>query len=142
MCTRIHTFLTNTMHKYTIRKNNEYTHVATYGVQDVEISEGSLPNSICVTCIFAEGTAVRGCYIHLLQEHYSVTTNISSIWIGREGDILTAARCIDKLESDIYHVVVYDIEADGTVDWHNRALSITVSLNLTSSLDHVSTGKV
>ena len=112
----------------------------------MEISQGSLPNSICATCIFAEGTAVRGCYVHLLQEHSSLTTNISGIRIaiGRESDILNATSCIDKLESksDKYHVVVYDIEADGTVDWHNRALSITAILNLTSSPDHLNTGKV
>jgi len=121
---------------------HEYTYIATYGVQDVEISEGSFPNSICVTCIFAKGTAVQGCYIHLLEEHYSVATNVTSIWIGRVDDALNATSCIGKLESDTYHVVVYDIEADGTVDWHNRALSITVSLNLTSSPGHLNTGKV
>jgi len=112
----------------------------------VEISQGSLPNSICATCIFAEGTAVQGCYVHLLQEYSSLATNISGIRIaiGRGSDILNATSCIDKLESksDRYHVLVYDIEADGTVDWHNRALSITVSLNLTSSLDQLNTGKV
>jgi len=114
---------------------------ATYGVQDVEIFVGSLPNSICATCIFAEGTAVRGCYVHLLEDHYSVATSTSSIRIDRESDVLNATSCIDKLESksDRYHVVVYDIEANGTVDWHNRALSITASLNLTSSLN---TGRV
>ena len=113
---------------------NTCTRIATYGVQDVEISEGSLPNSICATCIFAEGTDVQGCYVHLLAGHFSVATNISGIRIGREGDILNATSCIAKLESesDMYHVVVYDIEADGTVDWHNKALSITASLNLTS----------
>ena len=117
---------------------------ATYGVQGVEISQGSLPNSICATCIFAEGTAVQGCYVHLLQEYSSLTTNISGIRIaiGRGSDVLNATSCIDKPESDRYHVLVYDIEADGTVDWHNRALSITATLNLTSSLDQLNTGKV
>jgi len=73
-----------------------------------------------------------------------VVTNISGIWIGRESDVLNATSCIDKLESksDRFNVVVYDIEANGTVDWHNRALSITASLNLTSSLDQLNTGKV
>ena len=125
-------------------QHNEYTCIGTYGVQGVEISEGSISNSICATCIFAEGTAVRGCYIHLLEEHPSVVTNISGIWIGRESDVLNATSCIDKLESksDRFNVVVYDIEANGTVDWHNRALSITASLNLTSSLDQLNTGKV
>jgi len=67
-----------------------------------------------------------------------VAINFSSIQIDREG-VLNATGCIDELESAMYHLVVYDIDADGTVDWDNEALSIIASVNLTSSLN--STGK-
>ena len=59
--------------------------------------------------------------------------NNSSLRIEREGDSLNATGCVENLEGGLYHVAVYDIEADGTVDWHNRALFLTAALNMTSS---------
>ena len=119
--------------------NTMYTHVhtATYGVQEAKISEGNLLNSICITCIFAQGTSAQGCYISLLENHDSVATNTTGLRIEREGDSLNATGCIEDLEGGLYHVVVYDVEADGTVDWQNRALVIIVALNLTSTPDQV-----
>ena len=119
--------------------NTMYTHVhpATYGVQEAKISEGNLLNSICITCIFARGTSAQGCYISLLENHDSVATNTTGLRIEREGDSLNATGCIEDLEGGLYHVVVYDVEADGTVDWQNRALVIIVALNLTSTPDQV-----
>ena len=117
--------------------NTMYTHVhtATYGVQEAEISEDILLGSICITCTFARGTSAQGCYISLLENHDSVTTNTTGLRIEREGDSLNATGCIEDLEGGLYHVVVYDVEADGTVDWQNRALVIIVALksNLTST---------
>ena len=114
-------------------------HVDTYGVQDLEISQDSLLNSICITCVFAQGTSAQGCYISLLENHDSVGTNTTGLRIEREGESLNATGCIENLEGRLYHVVVYDVEADGTVDWHNRALVITAALNWTS--DQLNTGK-
>ena len=71
-----------------------------------------------------------------------MAVNISGIRIDREGDAVNATGCTDNVDSDTYHVVVYDIEADGTVDWRSRALFVTASLNLTSSLAEWNTGKV
>ena len=119
-------------------------HIATYGVQDVEISEVSLLNSICITCIFAQGTSAQGCYISLLENHDSVVTNATGLRIEREGDSLNVAGCVENLEGGLYHVVVYDVEADGTVDWHNRVFFLTAALNWTSpSLepDQLNTGE-
>ena len=115
-------------------------HIDTYVVQDAEISEGSVLDSICITCIYAQGTSAHGCYISLLKNHDSVVTNITGLRIEREGDSLNATGCIENLEGGLYHVVVYDIEADGTVDWHNRALFLTAALNWTSP-DQLNTGK-
>ena len=112
--------------------------IATYDVQDAEISEGI--NSICITCIFARGTSAQGCYISLLQKHDSVATNTTGLRIEK-GDSLNATGCIENLEGGLYHVAVYDIDADGTIDWHNSALLLSTSLNLTISLDRLSTGK-
>ena len=103
-------------------------------MQEAEISEGI--NSICITCIFAQGTSAQGCYISL-ENHDSVATNTTGLSIEREGDSLNATGCIEDLEGGLYHVVVYDIEADGTVDWDSRALVITVALNLTSTPEQV-----
>jgi len=108
-------------------------------VQNIEIYGGNLPNSICVSCIFAEGTNTQGCFIRLFEGHHSPGSSTVGINIKRERDTLNATGCIDELERAMYHVVVYDIEADGTVDWDNEALSIIASVNLTSSLN--STGK-
>ena len=94
-------------------------------MQDAEISKVSLLNSICITCNFAQGTSAQGCYISLLKDHDSVATNTTDLRIEREGDSLNATGCIENLEGGLYHVVVCDIEADGTIDWHNRALVIT-----------------
>ena len=68
-----------------------------------------------------------------------MTTNTTGLGIEREGDSLNATGCIEDLEGGLYHVVVYDVVADGTVDWHNRAFLITVALksNLTSTPDQV-----
>ena len=121
-----------------------YTHVhtATYGVQGAEISEGSLFNSICITCIFAQGTSAQGCYVSLLENHDSVVTNATGLRNEREGDSLNVTSCIENLEGGLYHVVVYDIEADGTVDWHNRALVIThAALNWTFTSDQLNTSR-
>ena len=107
-------------------------HIDTYVVQDVEISKDRLFDSICFTCIFAQGTSAQGCYVSLLENHDSVPTNTNGLRIEREGDSLNATGCIENLEGGLYHVVVYDIEADGTVDWHNRALFLTAALNWTS----------
>jgi len=108
-------------------------------VQNIEICGDSLPNSICVSCIFAEGTNTQGCFIRLFEGHHSAVSSTVGINIKRERDTLNATGCIDELERAMYRVVVYDIEADGTVDWDNEALSIIASVNLTSSLN--STGK-
>ena len=102
-------------------------------MQDAEISQDSLLNSICITCIFAQGTSAQGCYISLLENHGSGVTNTTGLRIDREGDSLNAAGCIENLEGGLYHVAVYDIEADGTVDWQNRALFLTAALNMTAS---------
>ena len=115
--------------------------LATYGVQDVEISEDRLLDSICITCIFAQGTSTQGCYIVLLENHDSVATNATGLRIGNS---LNAVGCIENLEEGLYHVVVYDIEADGTVDWNSRALFLTAALNWTSPSsepDQLNTGK-
>lgn len=108
-------------------------------MQNIEIYGDNLPNSICVSCIFAEGTNTQGCFIRLFEGHRSPGSSTVGINIKRERDTLNATGCIDELERDMYHLVVYDIEADGTVDWDNEALSIVASVNLTSSLN--STGK-
>ena len=110
-------------------------------MQGAEISEVSLLNSICITCVFAQGTSAHGCYISLLENYDSVVTNVTGLRIEREGDSLNVTGCIENLEGGLYHVVVYDIEANGTVDWQNRALFFTAALNWTISLDHPSTGK-
>ena len=115
-------------------------HIDTYVVQDAEISEGSILDSICITCIYAQGTSAHGCYISLLTNHDSVVTNITGLRIEREDDSLNATGCIENLEGGLYHVAVYDIEADGTVDWHNRALFLTAALNWTPP-DQLNTGK-
>ena len=109
-------------------------------MQDAEILEDSFHNSICITCTFAQGTSAQGCYISLLENHDSVATNITGLSIEREGDSLNATGCIEDLEGGLYHVVVYDVEADGTVDWQNSALSLTTALNWTSP-DEPNTGK-
>ena len=118
---------THTLHAHTC------TYLATYAVQDAEISQDSLLNSICITCIFAQGTSAQGCYISLLENHDSVVTNTTGLRIERKGDSLNATGCIVNLEGGLYHVAVYDIEADGTVDWHNRAFFLTAALNWTAS---------
>ena len=115
-------------------------HIATFGVQDAKISKLSLLNSICITCIFAQGTSAQGCYISLLENHGSVATNTTGLRIEREGDSLNAKGCIEDLEGGLYHVVLYDVEANGIVDWHNSALSLTTALNWTSP-DQLNTGK-
>ena len=118
--------------------------VGTYGVQEAEISEHSLLNSICITCVFAQGTSAHGCYISLLENHDSVVTNVTGLRIEREGDSLNATGCIENLEGGLYHVVVYDIEADGTVDWNSRTLLLTAVLNWTSPFsepNQLNTGK-
>ena len=109
-------------------------------MQGAEITEDNLYNSICITCTFARGTSAQGCYISLLWNHDSVTTNTTGLGIEREGDSLNATGCIEDLEGGLYHVAVYDIEANGTVDWHNSALSLTTALNWTSP-DKPNTGK-
>ena len=116
------------------------TYIATYGVQEAEITEDSFLGSICINCIFAQGTSAQGCYISLLQKHDSVATNTTGLRIEK-GDSLNATGCIENLEGGLYHVAVYDIDADGTIDWHNSALLLSTSLNLTISLDRLSTGK-
>ena len=111
-------------------------------MQDTEISEVSLLNSICITCIFAQGTSAQGCYISLLKNHVSGVTNTTGLRIEREGDSLNATGCIENLEGGLYHVAVYDIEADDTVDWQNRALFLTAALNFTASHEQESTSKI
>ena len=108
-------------------------HIDTYVMQDVEISEGSILDSICITCIYAQGTSAHGCYISLLKDRDSVVTNTTGLRIEREGDSLNATGCIKNLERGLYHVVVYDIEADGTINWNSRALFLTAALNWTAS---------
>ena len=73
-----------------------FTCLATYGVQDVEISQDSLLGSICITCVLAQGTSAQGCYISLLENHDSVVTNTTGLRIDREGDSLNATGCIEK----------------------------------------------
>ena len=71
--------------------------------------------------------------------------NTTGLRIAREGGSLNAAGCIENLEGEMHHVVVYDIEEDGTIDWHNRALVITAPLNWTSPSfepDQLNTGEL
>ena len=123
--------------------NTIYTHIhtATYGVQGAEISKETLTNSICITCVLAQGTSSQGCYVSLLENHDSVVTNITGVRIEREGGSLNATGCVENLEGGLYHVVVYDIEEDGTVDWHNRALLLTAALNWTFTSDQSNTSR-
>ena len=65
--------------------------------------------------------------------------NNSSLRIEREGDSLNVTGCIENLERGLYHVVVYDIEADGTIDWQSRALFLNAALNMTSSPEQLGT---
>ena len=116
-------------------------HIVTYGVQDVEIFQDSLIGSICITCIFAQGTSAKGCYVNLLENHGSVTTNTTGLRIEREDDSLNATGYFENLEGGLYHVAVYDIEADGTVDWQNRALFLAAALNWTVSTNQLNTSK-
>ena len=130
--------LAHTQHAHTC------TCLATYGVQDVEISQDNLLGSMCITCIFAQGTSAQGCYISLLENHDSVVTNTTGLRIERESDSLNATGCIENLQGGLYHVVVYDIEADDTVDWNSRALLLTAAMNWTfppSEPDQLNTGK-
>ena len=129
------------MHTHEQHTIHILVHIATRDVQDAEISEGSLHNSICVTCIFARGTSAQGCYISLLEYHGSVATNTTGLSIEREGDSLNATGCIEDLEEGLYHVVVYDIDADGTIDWQSRALFLTAALNWTASPEQQNTSK-
>ena len=69
-----------------------------------------------------------------------MATNTTGLRIEREGDSLNATGCIEDLEGGLYHVVLYDVEANGTVDWHNSALFFTAALNLTSP-DQLNTGE-
>ena len=109
-------------------------------MQGAEISEDRLLDSICITCIFAQGTNAQGCYISLLRDHDSMVTNSTGLRIEREGGSLNATGCVENLEGDLYHVVVYDVEADGTIDWNSRALFLTAALNWTSP-DQLNAGK-
>ena len=129
------------MHTHEQHTVHTLVHIATHDVQDAEISEGSLLNSICITCIFAQGTSAKGCYISLLENHDSKATNTTGLRIEREGDSLNATGCIEDLEGGLYHVAVYDIDADGTIDWHSRALFLTAVLNLTASPEQQNTSK-
>ena len=100
--------------------------------------------SMCITCIFAQGTSAQGCYISLLGNHDSVVTNTTGLRIETEGDSLNVTGCIENLEEGLYHVVAYDIEADGTVEWNSRALLLTAAMNWTSPSsepDQLNTGK-
>ena len=129
------------MHTHEQRTIHKPVHIATYDVEDAAIYEGSLLNSICITCVFAQKTSAQGCYISLLKDHHSMATNTSGLRIERQGDSLNATGCVENLEGGLYHVVVYDIKADGTVDWNNRALFLTAALNFTASPEQQSTSK-
>lgn len=110
-------------------------------MQDVEIFQDSLIGSICITCTFAQGTSATGCYVNLLENHGSVTTNTTGLRIEREDESLNATGCFENLEGGLYHVVVYDADASGTVDWQNRAMFLTAALNWTASPNQLNTGK-
>ena len=101
-------------------------------MQGAEISEDSFRYSVCITCIFAQGTSAQGCFISLRENHNFVTTNTAGLRIERVGESLNATGCIEDLEEGLYHVAVYDVEADGTVDWDSSALFLTTTLNWTS----------
>ena len=135
------TALMHTQTSHTSYDTHMCAHIDTYVVQDVEISEGSVLDSICITCIFAQGTSAQGCYVSLLENHNSMVANTTGLRIEREGDSLNATGCVENLEGGLYHVVVYDIEADGTVDWHNRALLLTAALNWTFTSDQSNTSR-
>ena len=45
---------------------------------------------------------------------------------------MNVTGCIENLEGGLHHVVVYDVEADGTIDWNSRVLFLTAALNRTS----------
>ena len=138
------TALMHTQTSHTSYDTHMCAHIDTYVVQDVEISEGSVLDSICVTCIFAQGTSAQGCYVSLLENHDSMVANTTGLRIEREGDSLNATGCVENLEGGLYHVVVYDSEADGTINWNSRALFLTAALNWTSSSsepDQLNTGK-
>ena len=70
-----------------------------------------------------------------------MATNTTGLGIKREGDSLNATGCIENLEGGLYHVVVYDVEANGTIDWQSRALFLTAILNLTASPEQQNTSK-
>ena len=72
------------------------------------------PSSITVTCHFAVGSPALGCSVHILsQERSEVEVGTAMRDTNGQGLSLTVQVTVDKLETAIYTVIVYDIESNG-----------------------------
>ena len=72
------------------------------------------PSSITLTCYFAVGSPALGCSVHILsQERSEVEVRTATRDTNGQGLSLTVQVTVDKLETAIYTVIVYDIESNG-----------------------------
>lgn len=71
-------------------------------------------SSITVTCHFAEGSPALGCSVHIInREGSEVEVRTAMRDTNGQGLSLTVEVTVDKLETAIYTVRVYDIESNG-----------------------------
>ena len=83
-----------------------YIHLGTFNVQNLTITSPS-NGEVCFKCIYISGiNDVPGCYIILNSSQSG--SNLSLTIINED------MKCKSIVETNLYHILVYDIESNGT----------------------------
>ena len=101
-------------------------HLGTFNVQNLTITSPS-NGEVCFECIYISGiNDVPGCYINLTSSQSG--SNIS-LTINNED-----MKCESISDTNLYHILVYDIESNGTTYTQQPAYETSTMITVTSTM--------
>ena len=103
-----------------------YIHLGTFNVQNLYITSPS-NGEVCFECIYISGiNDVPGCYIILTSSQSGLNISLT---INNED-----MKCKSIVETNLYHILVYDIESNGTTYTQQPAYETSTMITVTSTM--------
>ena len=101
-------------------------HLGTFNVQNLTIASPS-NGEVCFKCIYISGiNDVPGCYIILTSSQSGLNISLT---INNED-----MKCESISETNLYHILVYDIQSNGTTYTQQPAYETSTMITVTSTM--------
>ena len=98
--------------------------LATFDVQNGNVTVNSTTGEVCFTCYFLEGSQSQGCYIEynsLITDYYSGNITI----VRTSVDDSTASKCVTGIYTSNYNVTFYDMDYNNVPYTTEYAVKLT-----------------